>query len=402
VRILHLNEHLNWTGGVETYILHLIPALESHGLEQYYAFAKGNSSLLPNSFEVPELGHFDKRAEQLGYDRVRSILAQINPDVIHVHRVYNLGALRACLDARPTVVTCHDYLYLCPAASFFHRRTKTICHRQAGPACFAVTLVKHCLTPKPRYALAYYRRVKTFLQWRERFAKIICPSESVRKRLLKVGFPPEKAQTLPYFCPIKPLDEPRPMPPKPTILFMGRIRPIKGFDIFIDALSRIPEAQGILVGDITDNTQQLINNLSKRFGCPARLEVHPWASREQISEFFKSATLFVFPSIWPETLGIVGLEAMAHGVPVVASDVGGVRQWLQDGVNGVLVPPRNAIALADAIRRLLSSPNTLHSMGQNAIRTIKEGFLLEQHVTKLLNLYEQAASRGKSAAIIGK
>lgn len=402
MRILHLNEHLNWTGGVETYLLHLIPALEAHGLEQYYAFARGDSSLLANSFEVPELGHFAKRAEQLGYERVRCILDQIKPDVIHVHRVYNLGALRACLDSCPTVVTCHDYLYLCPAGSFFYRRTKTICQRQAGLACFAVTLFKHCLTPKPRYALAYYRRVKTFLQWRERFAKIICPSESVRERLLRVGFPAEKTQTLPYFCPIEPLDEPRPTPPKPTILFVGRIRPIKGYDVFIRALGQLAGVRGILVGDLNGDTSRRINELAKKWDCASRLEVHPWASRGQIPELFKSATIFVFPSVWPETLGIVGLEAMAHGVPVVASDVGGVRQWLRDGVNGALVPPRDATALADAVRRLLNSPESLQRMSQNAIRTIKEGFLLGQHVENLMSLYYQAVNTTVAATIESK
>ena len=63
------------------------------------------------------------------------------------------------------------------------------------------------------------------------------------------------------------------------------------------------------------------------------------------------SNVLVFPSVWAETLGIVGLEALAHGVPVVASDVGGVREWLDDEKTGFLVPPKSPQAIASAIQQ---------------------------------------------------
>lgn len=394
MRVLHLNEHLDWVGGVETYLLHLLPALELQGVTCWYAYARGYHDLGKNAIHLPELSQFGRHAEESAYAKVRALIGDLKPDLVHIHRVYNLGAVEACLELRPTVVTCHDYLYLCPAGSFFHRWTQTICNRQAGLGCFAVTALRHCMTLRPRYALAYFRRVETFVRWKDRFAVVLCPSDSVRQRLLDYGFGAERTCTLPYFCPLEPLNEPRPLPDHPTILFLGRVRPIKGYDVFIRALGLLPGVRGILVGDITNGTAEKVSCLAKETGCGERLEIRPWARRDQVPDLFAETSVFTFPSIWPETLGIVGLEAMACGVPVAASDVGGVRQWLRDEENGLLVRPKDPGALAAAIDQMLVSHERLLAMGRSGIATVRDGFLPSQHVERLLAIYQNAIDGG--------
>jgi len=170
---------------------------------------------------------------------------------------------------------------------------------------------------------------------------------------------------------------------------MGRVRPIKGYDIFIKALGQLPNVRGILVGDTGQDSRNIINLLARKWGCASRLVVRPWASRKEVPKLFCSSTVFVFSSILPETLGIVGLEAMACGVPVVASDVGGVRQWLRHGENGLLVPPRDYHALAESVKGLVNSPETLICMGKAGLETVRSGFLLEQHLERLMTIYRQ-------------
>jgi len=82
---------------------------------------------------------------------------------------------------------------------------------------------------------------------------------------------------------------------------------------------------------------------------------------------------------------------MACGVPVVASDVGGVRQWLRHGENGLLVPPKNAAAITQAVGQLLASPERLVAMGREGIKTIFRDFSPEKHVEALLAVYDRAA-----------
>lgn len=388
MRVVHINEHAAAVGGVEVYLLDLVGRLTAQGIEQQYWFAQGDASRIPcPARPLPEIVGIGSRAERQGFSAALSLLKDSSPDLVHVHRVYNPGVLRACLEYGSTVVTCHDYLYLCPAAGFFHRRTRTICSRRAGPACFLVTLRRHCLTPRPRHALAYYRRVRQFVKWKDRYAAIVCPSDSVRRRLLDYGFAPERTHTLPYFCPLEPLDEPRPLPKQPAVLFIGRLRSIKGYDVFLRALGRLPDVRGILVGDVGEGTAESLRRLARQSGCDGRLEVRPWARRDELPDLYARAAVFVFPSIWPETLGIVGLEAMAHGVPVVASDVGGVRQWLRHNENGLLVRPKDPVALAEAVGQLLASPERLLAMGRVGIATIHEQFLPGQHIERLLAIY---------------
>lgn len=391
MRVVHINEHATAVGGVEVYLHDLASRLNAEGVEQQYWYAVGESAAVGcSALQLPEISRIGRRAEREGLSAVQRLLRAFRPDVIHLHRVYNPGVMRACVEYGPTVVTCHDYLYLCPAASFFRRRTRTICGRQASAACFLITLWHHCLTPRPRYALAYYRRVRQFFGWKERFAAVLCPSDSVRERLLDHGFPAQRTYTLPYFCPLEPRDEPRPLPRQPAILFMGRLRSIKGYDVFLQALAMLPDVTGILVGDIHGAAAETACRLKEEWGCDGRLECRPWARRDELPDLFARASVFLFPSIWPETLGIVGLEALSCGVPVVASDVGGVRQWLRHGENGLLVPPKDPSALAEAVRNLLASPERLLTMGRAGIASIREKFLPSQHIERLLAIYRGA------------
>jgi glycosyltransferase involved in cell wall biosynthesis len=99
----------------------------------------------------------------------------------------------------------------------------------------------------------------------------------------------------------------------------------------------------------------------------------------------------VFPSLWPETLGIVGIEALSRGVPVVASDLGGVREWCVDGETGVVVPPKDPEAISRAVQRLLDDPEQLAAMGRRGIELIHAKFRPQVHVDQLLGHYEAAA-----------
>jgi glycosyltransferase involved in cell wall biosynthesis len=146
-----------------------------------------------------------------------------------------------------------------------------------------------------------------------------------------------------------------------------------------------------MVGDFNEETHRSVMALARSVGCDDRIELRPWAGRESISAAFEQATVFVFPSIWPETLGIVGLEALATGVPVVASDVGGVREWLLDGQTGYLVPPGDAGALAERVGELMASPDRNLAFGRNGIALIEKKFAMSVHTDRLEAIYRQAA-----------
>jgi glycosyltransferase involved in cell wall biosynthesis len=115
-----------------------------------------------------------------------------------------------------------------------------------------------------------------------------------------------------------------------------------------------------------------------------------------VIDLLDQTSVFVFPSLWPETLGIVGLEALSRGVPVVASDVGGVREWCREDETGHLVPPKDGAAIADRVGQLLSSKDRLRAFGERGIALIRERFRPEQHVDRLLEIYQRAQTSKRS------
>jgi glycosyltransferase involved in cell wall biosynthesis len=391
---LHLNENLAWSGGVETYLLTLLPDLARRGHVQALAYARGDSSLFPNSYQLSELSFGTRSAEDHAAREMQRILDDFKPDLVHVHSVYNLGAVRACLARVPVVLHGHDYRYLCPASTFHFKRFRTECGRKAGVGCFPTTLRKRCMTPRPRYALDYYRRVRWIAKNCIQFAGVVAPSEAARLRFLAAGFAPKQVKTLPYFCPLEPAAKPRPIPKKPTVLFIGRIRPNKGVDVFLQAIAQLPsDVQTLMVGDFTPDLRRATENKAMALGCADRIELQGWVDRKSVRGVFELATVFAFPSVWPETLGIVGIEALACGVPVVASDIGGVREWLRPGETGRLVPPGDAVALATGLQELLFDTALNRAMGTKGISLVRERFSPNYHQEHLLQFYEDSMAR---------
>ena len=358
------------------------------GHEVSVVYAKGEEGLVDHAIRLPELSRGDRASERAAQIRMQAILREQQPDVLHLHQVYNTGAIDACLAHGPVVVHAHDYRYVCPASTFYYKRSREVCQRKAGPACFAVTPIKHCLTPRPGYAFDYYRRTRWFARQGRRIGAILTPSAAAAARFETAGFASKQIEVLPYFCTFTPGDAPRALPENPVVLFVGRARANKGPDVFVEAFSHLSsEARAVMIGDFEGEGRRAVEQQARDLGCLDRIELKHWAGRDEIRAEFEAASVFVFPSIWPETLGIVGLEALACGVPVVASDIGGVREWLIDESTGFLAEPKNAVDFAGKIARLLEDSDLNLRMGRNGQQLIRDRFTPEYHLRRLLRLY---------------
>ena len=109
---------------------------------------------------------------------------------------------------------------------------------------------------------------------------------------------------------------------------------------------------------------------------------------EQLEMEFERSLFAVVPSRWPEPFGMVGPEAMSRGRPVVAFDVGGIPDWLEDGVSGLLVPPGDINGLAGAMDRLLSKPDLAESLGQGAAKIAAHRLTHRGYLANLRNTLE--------------
>jgi glycosyltransferase involved in cell wall biosynthesis len=178
----------------------------------------------------------------------------------------------------------------------------------------------------------------------------------------------------------------------PMILYTGRIEFNKGSLELLasvgQVVSQVPEVEYLLAGgrhnSIDDKSLEhaLGKNGTRQH---VRLLGHvPW---QQLANSYRRASVFVMPSYY-ETFGISVIEAMAYGLPVVATNVGGLPEVVEDGVTGILVPPGNAKALADALVRLLRDPDLRARMGQAGRERVRAEFTVDRVVTQTLAVYE--------------
>lgn len=399
MNVLHVNEHITHKGGVETYLFDLLPRLEEQGVSSVLAYAEGTPSLHKETRHVPSLGTVGFQAEEQARSHMENVLREEDPDLVHIHNVQNVGALQASLQRRPTIVTTHDYRWVCPANTFFHRRPQEVCTRTCGVGCLAVTLAKRCVSPRPQYGAYFYRRAKWGIENADRFAQVIAPSQKAAERYKDAGYENADISVLPYFCALQPAEVPRPLPDPPTITYLGRIAPNKGHEYFIEALGQLSSpVQGHIVGGMSDAVAANLERLAERAGCADRLTLQGWASRAEVVDLLDRTSVFVFPSLWPETLGIVGIEALSRGVPVVASDLGGVEEWCHEGKTGYRVPPKDPDAIANRVDRLLRDPQRLKSFGWRGLDLVRTKFEPARHVRSLLHVYQEARAARRDIA----
>ena len=129
------------------------------------------------------------------------------------------------------------------------------------------------------------------------------------------------------------------------------------------------------------------------YGGGSQVEFTGWLGADDRTRLLGDADLLVVPSLWPEPFGLIGLEAAACGVPAAAFDVGGISEWLHDGVNGHLAPARSPRAehLASAIVKCLRDPSAHAALARGAVEAASR-HSMPAHVSALLAVLSAAAS----------
>ena len=182
------------------------------------------------------------------------------------------------------------------------------------------------------------------------------------------------------------------------VLAMGRMVHVKGFSYLLEAYARVagefPDTVLVLAGGGT--LQEELRALADSLGIGRRVIMPGAVTREEVPVYFRAAELFVVPSIRHESGAVDGLpvvvpEAMAAGLPIIASDVGGIPVLVRDSLTGVLVPERDPSALADALCRLLADPATGRLYGGRARRIIEDSVNYDRVAGHFSLLYREIA-----------
>jgi len=361
-------------GGVEEHVYHLALGLSQGGhqvevlttdLLRSTPFARMRSN--PGSFPFPVT-----RARVWKLFEAPHGLGIVAPSLV-----------RKTVKGRAEIVHAHAYGYFPTFAATL------------GSALDGCTLVitPHSDAGRPSWSKSLFDRVVPPLTLKKA-SRVIAVSRHEASQLVALGVDGERVRVIPNGVDVREFARSPLAQAHDTAivgLFVGRIDPDqKGLDTLVRAVALLPASPRLqirLVGEDWGGTDRL-RFLAQRLGVADRLTFVGKLSRPDLLREYARAQFFVLPSIF-EPFGIVLLEAMAAGLPVVASRVGGIPEIVQEGRTGLLVDPGNPGALAEALRLLLRDEVRRKSMGRDARERVTR-YDWDLIVPRILSVYTEA------------
>jgi glycosyltransferase involved in cell wall biosynthesis len=411
LRILHVNKFLYRRGGSEGYMLD-VAGLQSRSGDEVALWGmqhpqNDEPQLLAHTFPsylelepVPSRLKAVSAAGRMIWSTtsehgMQRALEEFQPDIVHCHNIFHHlspSILRPISKAKiPCVMTLHDYKLACPSYQMLDHGN--MCHlcvtggtwhavkqRCKGDSVSASTLL--AIESGIHRAMNAYASVGIF----------ISPSEFLANVMRQSGIPADKLRVVRHF--VDNHSDPPDDKPRCGVLFAGRLAAEKGVDTLIKAAQMLPDGVRIDIageGPLRDSLERLAADKA-----PGRVTFHGRLDMTALKEIFSRSIASVVPSRWYENQPMTILESFAFGVPVVASDLGGIPELIHDNVEGFLVPYNDPPALAAALTQLLIDPSRARTMGFNGLNMVRREFSPLAHLTALYEVYAEAGRRRSS------
>jgi glycosyltransferase involved in cell wall biosynthesis len=405
MRVLHVNKFLYRRGGAEAYMLD-VAARQAAAGHEVELFGMTHPENAPQRFsahfprfvqlEPPPPGLHRRVAatarmvwSPAARRGMEEVVRAFRPDVVHLHNIYHQlspSVLRPLAELGvPAVMTLHDYKLTCPSYLLLD-------HGKVCEACldgrFRHAVARRCkdgsLGASAVLALesAVHRRAGAY----DPVGVFICPSRFLAARMAAGGVYPDRLRVLAGFVDAAGV-VPKAAPGGPVV-YAGRLSAEKGVDVLVQALAGLPAATLEVAGDGPERPALEALAAAR---APGRVRFLGRLARDRLLELVRSAAVVAVPSRCHENQPMAVLEAFACGVPVVASDLGGLPELVEPGRYGEIVPADDPGRLAAALAALLADPGRALAMGRAARALVERSFTPERHLQGLEDLYGRAA-----------
>lgn len=378
LRVLHVHERAGFYGGVEQILYDTARGLAARGWPQGLLHA----DLEP---QADYLAAFEQTGT--GDD----LIAVFAPDVLFLHKVEDPARVAALARRYPTVRMVHDHDLVCLRRHKYFPLTGHVCDRPAGSACYLNLCCVQRAAPGSALPIALkgLSEVKAAIRAHREVRRLMVGSLWMARELAMNGLDPDRVVIVPPIPAA--LAEARPVPPsaEPEVLYVGQVIRGKGVDLLLKALAGVPgnwHATVVGTGNHLDTCRALAGDLK----IADRVTFAGWVPHAALEPYYARAAICAVPSRWPEPFGMVGVEAMARGRPVVAFAVGGIPDWLADGVTGILVPEANTAAMGTAIASLLGHREQAAELGRAGLERVRAQFQPAQYLDRLMGILEEA------------
>ena len=398
MKILLINKYHYIRGGAERVFFDTLDLLKSRGHEvitfsmdhplnlssehrKYFLSQVGGPAALARAIYSFEAGQ-----------KLEELINNERPDIAHFHffdQIMSTALPKLKRHQIPVILTAHDYKLICP--HYHLNRDNITCPR--NPVFHAAQTVI-----RKRFNNSYAASAAVSLDWLIKKGRgvytrfidtVISPSQFLTENLITYGYPSEKLKTVPNFVRI----QKQAYKSNTYVLFAGRLSREKGIDILIDTARRLPEIDFVVAGT---------GDIKLPFFPNLRHLGHQ--SSQELKVLYQNASIVFFPSIWEEVCPMVVLEAMSHGLPVVASLVGGVKYLVEDGKTGFTFDPFKEDAAAQAaklIAKLWNKPSYARQIGLNARSYVAQNHHPDAYYQGLIEVYrEKLYQRTKYQALM--
>ncbi len=317
---------------------------------------------------------------------IRALFEDLKPDIVHIQNLHAHITPSILFEVKkfglPVFWTVHDYKLVCPNSYNVIDRTGEICEACNGGAFYHAVLnrcKKNSLAASFTASAEAY--VHSLLRIRNLVDKFISPSAFLAEKLLSNGFEGSKVEHLPLFLPPEYFD----YTPgnEDYVLFFGRLEKTKGISTLLKAAGMARGVRVVIAGRSTPDFQEDY----RRFG-HGNVRFVGFQSGNELRTLVKNSAAVVVPSIWYENQPFSILESFAFGKPVIASDLGGIKELIGNNERGILFPRNEESALSDAMTRLTTDSGLAARTGLNAFKYAKEYHDQVYHYEHLIRIYE--------------
>jgi glycosyltransferase involved in cell wall biosynthesis len=390
LRVLVVHNLYQQPGGEDTTRASEVALLRAHGHEvhEYTETNERIDQMSPVSVALQTVWSIPS------YQRIRRTITEFRPDIVHFHNTFPLispAGYYACqAEGAPVVQTIQNFRLSCLMAAFL--RDGKICEDCLGKRIPWPGVRHRCYHQSLTHSAVVAGLLvthHTFGSWRHQVDAYIVTTEFAKEKLIQAGLPPHKLHVKPNF--ILPDPGVKASPNGDYALFVGRLSHEKGLYTLLRAWRRLPATIPLkIVGD--GPLSQSLHDTARQHAL-GHIEFAGRVDHAAVLRLMKQARLLVFPSEWYEGYPLTITEALACGLPVVASRLGAMAAIIRDGDSGLLFTPRDAEDLATKIQWAWTHPDKLQTIGQRGRVQYETENDPETNYQMLMNVYRTARQK---------
>lgn len=407
MRIVHVHKYFHSRDGASRYERGLMRLQEEAG-NAVAPFAMHDDRNEPTPWSEYFVSNLETKRAVIGVSALRQtaralwsreaekkfdrMLEVFRPDVIHVHNIYTHLSPSVLAVAKrrkiPVVMTVHDYALMSANYSLWDESNMrsmdlndigilATARTKFMKGSFLATLVLEVIL-KIHHAFKCYDSIISHYTTYSHFVKDV---------MVRSGIAAEKVTVMHAFA--EPLMHPNVSIPtkakEPFVLFAGRLESYKGVHVLLEALRYLPSTTRVKIVGVGPDEERL----KALIGKDHRVEFTGFVPGGELWKMMAQAAVVVVPSIWNEPYGLVALEAMCQGTPIIVAKSGGLPEIVGESNAGIVVPAGEPRALARAIERVLDNPDRAKEMGKTAYERARTIGNPQAHLAKIMEIYSR-------------